>query len=71
LKAALLEVFGSNKSILECSSATSLGIKMGIVASIIKPELFLFTNYNGLGVREGQKYETYSVLLGNALIWEM
>ena len=41
---------------------------MRIVVSIIKPELFLFTNYNGLGDQEGKKSEKYSILLGDALV---
>jgi hypothetical protein len=48
-----------------------MGTKIGIVASIMKPELFLFTNYNGLGDREDKKYEKYGILLGDALVWEM
>ena len=68
LEAALQEVFGINESILDCSSATTMGIMLGIVASTMKPEPFLFTNYNGLGVRKDKKY---GILLGNALVWEM
>jgi hypothetical protein len=71
LEAALQEVFGSDKSILDCSSATAMGTKIGIVASTMKPEPFLFTNYNGLGDREDTKFEKYGVLLGDALVWEM
>ncbi len=71
LEVVLQEVFGSNKSILDCSSATSMGIKIGITVSTMKPAPFIFTNYNGLGDREGKKYEKYGVLLGNALVWEM
>ena len=67
LEAVLQEVFG-DKSILDCSSATAMGIMLGIVASTMKPEPFLFTNYNGLGDREDKKY---GILLGDALVWEM
>ncbi|KAH8587298.1 hypothetical protein B0O99DRAFT_527023 [Bisporella sp. PMI_857] len=71
LDAALQEVYGSDKTILDCSSATAMGIKIGVVASTMKPEPFLFTNYNGLGDREDKKYEKYGVLLGDALVWEI
>jgi len=70
LDAALQEVFG-DKTILDCSSATTMGIKIGIVASTMKPQPFLFTNYNGLGDRGDKKCEKYGVLLGDALVWEM
>jgi hypothetical protein len=70
IERALRDVFGSNETILDCSSATAMGTKIGVVASTMKPEPFLFTNYNGLGDRKGKKYD-YSVLRGNALVWEM
>jgi hypothetical protein len=71
LEAALQEVLGIDESILDFSGATAMGTKMGIVASTMKPEPFLFTNYNGLGDRKDKKYEKYGVLLGDALVWEM
>jgi hypothetical protein len=71
LEAVLQEIFGSDKNILDCSSATAIGNKIGITVSTMKPELFIFTNYNRLGNREDKKYEKYGVLLGNALVWEM
>ena len=67
LDAALQEVFG-DKTILDCSSATTMGIKIGIVASTMKPQPFLFTNYNGLGDREDKKFEKYGVLLSDVLV---
>ncbi|KFY17790.1 hypothetical protein V492_00388 [Pseudogymnoascus sp. VKM F-4246] len=70
IERALRDVFGSNETILDCSSATAMGTKIGVVASTMKPEPFLFTNYNGLGNRKGKKYN-YSVLRGNALVWEI
>ncbi|KFY80531.1 hypothetical protein V499_00606 [Pseudogymnoascus sp. VKM F-103] len=70
IERALRDVFGSNETILDCSSATAMGTKIGVVASTMKPEPFLFTNYNGLGDRKGKKYD-YSVLRGNALVWEI
>jgi hypothetical protein len=71
LERVLQEVFGRDKSILDYSSATSMGTKIGITVSTMKPAPFIFTNYNGLGDREDKKYEKYGVLLGNALVWEM
>lgn len=71
LELALQKVFGSNTSILDCSSAAAMGIKIGVVASTMKPEPFIFTNYNGLGEREDRNLERYSILQGDALIWEM
>ncbi|KAH7363976.1 patatin-like phospholipase-like protein [Rhexocercosporidium sp. MPI-PUGE-AT-0058] len=71
LDAALQEVFGSNERILDCSSATAMGTRIGVVASTMKPEPFLFTNYNGLGDRDDKKFEKYGVLLGDALVWEI
>jgi hypothetical protein len=71
LEAALQEFFSSGASILDSSIATAMGIKIAVVASTMKPEPFLFTNYNGLIDRESRKYKKYRVLLGNALVWEM
>jgi hypothetical protein len=48
LEGVLQEVFGSNKNILDCSSAIVIRTKIRVIASIIKLELFLFTNYNKL-----------------------
>jgi len=48
-----------------------MGTKIGITVSTIKLAPFIFMNYNGLGDQEDKKYEKYSVLLGNALLWEM
>jgi hypothetical protein len=68
LEADLQAVLGSDESILDYSSATAMGVKMGIIASTMKPAPYIFTNYNGLGDREDKKY---GVLLGDALVWEM
>jgi hypothetical protein len=45
-----------------------MGTKIRITVFMIKPEPFIFTNYNRLGDREDKKYEKYGVLLGNALV---
>lgn len=71
LDTALKDVYGNHKSILDYSSATSMGIKIGVIACTMKPEPFLFTNYNGQGDREDMAHEKYNVLLGDALVWEM
>jgi hypothetical protein len=68
LEAVLQEVFGSNKSILDFSSAIAISTKIRITVFTIKLALFIFTNYNKLRDRKGKKYKTYSVLLGNALV---
>jgi len=70
LEAILQDVFGE-KSILDCSSAAAVGAKIGITVSSMKPEPFLFTNYNGLGDRDSGLHETYGVLLGDVPVWEM
>ena len=71
LDTALQGVYGSYKTILDCSKATTMGIKIGVVACTMKPEPFLFTNYNGVGDRVDMKHEKYSILLGDVLVWEM
>ena len=71
LEAVLQEVFGDNKKILDCLSATVMGILLGITVILIKPELFIFTNYNRLENRDDKKYKEYGILLGNVLVWEM
>jgi hypothetical protein len=70
LETVLQEVFG-NRRILDPSHATAVGTKIGITVSSMKPEPFIFTNYNGVGDRRNKKYEKYGVLLGNIPVWEM
>ncbi|KAI9767708.1 MAG: hypothetical protein M1839_004369 [Geoglossum umbratile] len=53
IEAALKEVFGVDKSILDCSHATSIGTRVGVpVATIREPSCCIFTNYNGVGIRD-------------------
>ena len=53
IEAALKEVFGVDRSILDCSHATSIGTRVGLpVATIREPLSCIFTNYNGVGSRE-------------------
>ena len=52
LEAALREVFGSKRSILDYSHATAIGAKVGLpVTTILETDSCLFTNYNGVGAR--------------------
>jgi len=69
LDRALQEVYGIRTTILDWSRATAMGIKIGVVASTMKPEPFLFTNYNALGRRD--RNQKYGILQGDALVWEM
>ena len=71
LEDVLQEVLGSETRILDCSSATAMGIMIAITVTSMKPEPFIFTNYNGLGDREDKKYEEYGILLGSVPLWEM
>lgn len=69
LESLLQEAYGSEK-ILDCSTASAMGIDIGVTVTSMKPEPFLLTNYNGVGDREDRKQE-YGVLLGNVPVWEM
>lgn len=52
LEEALKKVFGSERSILDCSHATATGVKIGLpVTTIQRAFPCLFTNYNGVGNR--------------------
>ncbi|KAI9765987.1 MAG: hypothetical protein M1840_006994 [Geoglossum simile] len=52
LEAALKDVFGSDRGIMDCSHATATGTKVGMPATTILGTLScIFTNYNGVGVR--------------------
>lgn len=67
IEAALKEVFGTNKSILDYSHATSIGTRVGLpVATIRDPSCCIFTNYNGVGTRDpgqGKSPTSHSDLL--------
>jgi len=53
LEKALKHVFGSAKSIMDCSAATEMGIMMGVTVSTVwDTQACVFTNYNGKGVRK-------------------
>ena len=68
LEALLQDVFRSNNKILNYLSATTIGIKISITISLIKLELFIFTNYNKLRDYKNSKLDIYSVLLGSVLV---
>ena len=53
IEAALQEAYGKEKSILDCSYATSIGTKIGLPVATVqgRPSSRLFTNYNGVGKR--------------------
>ena len=54
IEAALKEIFGAERSILDSSYAASIGTKIGLPVATVqkKPSCRIFTNYNGIGVRD-------------------
>ncbi|KAI9767636.1 MAG: hypothetical protein M1840_005507 [Geoglossum simile] len=77
IEAALKEVFGMDRSILDCSHATSLGTRVGVpVATIREPSCCIFTNYNGVGTRCQGQAEGHHVIqpedgYGRVPLWEI
>lgn len=54
LEAALRMVFGSTRSIIDCSKASEMGAKVGMPVTTIRDvSACVFTTYNGVGKREG------------------
>jgi hypothetical protein len=53
IEAALKQVFGTNRSILDYSHATTTGTRVGLPVATVdeKPSCRIFTNYNGVGER--------------------
>jgi phage tail protein X len=53
IEAALKQVFGANRGILDYSHATTTGIRVGLPVATVdeKPSYRIFTNYNGVGER--------------------
>lgn len=53
IEVALKEAFGTNRSILDHSHATSLGTRIGLPVATVQeqPSCRVFTNYNGVGAR--------------------
>lgn len=58
---ALKEVFGTDKSILDCSYATSTRTRIGlpVVTVSIHPSYRISTNYNGVGARDEDQGEYF------------
>lgn len=54
---AVLRDWITNKSILDCSHATSTGTKIGLPVATVSdhPSCRLFTNYNGIGERDSDQ----------------
>jgi hypothetical protein len=57
IESVLKEALGADKKLLDCSYATSTGTKVGLpVATVSRhPSYRIFTNYNGVGIRDGDK----------------
>lgn len=52
LEAALKDVFGSDRGLLDYSYATAIGAKVGFTATtVLDTDCCIFTNYNGVGTR--------------------
>ncbi|KAI9656458.1 MAG: hypothetical protein M1821_004664 [Bathelium mastoideum] len=73
IESALTSTFGSSKSILDISHATPLGTRIGIpVSTIRKPSLCVFTNYNGIGVRDQDcGYHVLQPKKGDVPVWKI
>lgn len=54
IEAALKEVFGNERALLDVSHATASGTLVGLPAATVskRPRSRIFTNYNGIGERE-------------------
>jgi hypothetical protein len=54
IESTLKEVFGTDKSILDCSYATSTGTRIGLPVATVSnhPSYRIFTNYNGVRARD-------------------
>ena len=74
IEAAVKEAFG-DKRILDNSYATSIGARVAfLVATVREPSCCMFTNYNGVGIRdEDQEYRIIRPDdgYGNVPLWEM
>ncbi len=53
IEAALKQVFGTDRSILDYSDATATGTRVGLPVATVdeRPSCRIFTNYNGVGER--------------------
>jgi hypothetical protein len=66
---AALRDWVNDRSILDCSHATSTGTKVGLPVATVSdhPSCRLFTNYNGAGERDCEQGESAVVLLARRL----
>jgi hypothetical protein len=57
IETALKQAFGTERSILDQSHATSIGTRVGLPVATVqdKPARRIFTNYNGVGDRSAGK----------------
>ena len=57
IESVLKEVCGIDKSILDCSYATSTGTMLGFPVATVSnhPSYRIFTNYNGVGTRDEEQ----------------
>ena len=69
IETALQEIFGIDRSILDCSYATSTGTRIGVPVATVqnRPSCKIFTNYNGDGDRSGHEGELMGYLLRSIL----
>ena len=67
IEAGLQEAYGKERSILDCSYATSIGAKIGLPVATVqeRPSSRLFTNYNGIGKRSPNQREFTEWLLNS------
>ncbi|KAF1965189.1 FabD/lysophospholipase-like protein [Bimuria novae-zelandiae CBS 107.79] len=73
---AVLKDWVTNKSILDCSYATSTGTKLGLPVATVSnhPSYRFFTNYNGVGERDGDQEKAIIKPkdgFGNVPLWEI
>jgi hypothetical protein len=62
IQAALKEVFGTDRSILDSSHATSIGTRVGLLVSTIRePARRILTNYDRAGSREQDQGKSFGM----------
>lgn len=66
IEAALMEAFGTTKSMLDSSSATTTGTRVGLPVATVDqiPSCQVFTNYNGVGQQADAQGTCKSYLRG-------
>jgi hypothetical protein len=73
IEAVLIEAFGSKRSILDYSYATSVGTRIGLPVATVqpRPSCHIFTNYNGVGAHEQNQVVEPKDGFRNVPVWEM